>query len=210
MNSFLFFNFSFSFTLNFMEKEPEEDKIPEKEISEDRPLECTECKKPIAVRYTEVIGDVITHTIMCADCPQLQRRLHGIAPGEGSEVGKAGLCCGSCGTTLDSIRMGNPVGCAECYTVFEDVILSELLATHRIPPRITPTKRAAPIHIGRAPGEMKELNPALKLLALNEALTETLRREDYEQAAWLRDQIKALETEGKIANKKEKKGNGQK
>lgn len=194
-----------------MDEEPKEDKIPEKEISEDRPLECTECKKPIAVRYTEVIGDVITHTIMCADCPQLQRRLHGIASGEstGEKLGAKSLSCGNCGTTLDSIKMGNPVGCSECYIVFEDVILAELLATHRISSRITPTKKSVPIHIGRAPGEIKEINPALKLLALNEALTETLRREDYEQAAWLRDQIKALENvEGK--QNKEKKGNGKK
>jgi protein arginine kinase activator len=27
---------------------------------------------------------------------------------------------------------------------------------------------------------------------LNEALNETLKKEDYEQAAWLRDQIKAI------------------
>ena len=36
----------------------------------------------------------------------------------------------------------------------------------------------------------------MQLVALHQALHETLSREDYEQAAWLRDQIKAL-TEGK-------------
>ncbi len=164
-----------------------------REPSEDRPLECSECKKPIAVRYTEVIGNSITHTIMCADCPQLQHRLHGIpAAQQGGPAGATGLCCGNCGTTLDAVRMGNPLGCSDCYEVFEDVLLAELLATNKISARITSGKKSIPIHIGRAPGESKEMSPSLRLLALNEALNETLRKEDYEQAAWLRDQIKAL------------------
>ena len=53
-------------------------------------------------------------------------------------------------------------------------------------------KKSHPIHIGRAPGESLAISPSSRLLALNEALKETLNREDYEQAAWLRDQIKAL------------------
>lgn len=177
-----------------MTKNPE-DFFPEDE----RPLECSECKKPIAVRYTEIVGDSITHTIMCVDCPQLQRRLHGIPASTiaGEQKLAAGLCCGNCGTTLDAVRMGNPVGCNECYEVFEDILLSEMTAAHKIPPRITPTKKTSPIHIGRSPGEIKEISSTLRLVALNEALNETLRKEDYEQAAWLRDQIKALTDETK-------------
>ena len=49
-----------------------------------------------------------------------------------------------------------------------------------------------PLHIGRAPGEVVEINPTLRLIALNEALDETLIREEYEQAAVLRDQITAF------------------
>lgn len=176
-----------------MPEKPEEpnqdDKIP------DRPLECSECKKPIAVRYTEIIGTTITHTSMCADCPELQRRLHGVpasTPGTPQDETVTGLACGNCGTTLEALRVGNPLGCSLCYEVFDDILISEMLASGKIPTRIVPTKKSMPIHIGRAPGEIKEMNPSLRLLALNEALSETLKREDYEQAAWLRDQIKAL------------------
>lgn len=177
-----------------MTEKPEEnnnlEKIP------DRPLECSECKKPIAVRYTEIIGHTITRTSMCADCPELQRRLHGTsayrAGGMIQGDVSTGLACGNCGTTLEAIRVGNPLGCSVCYEVFDDVLLSEMLSAEKIPPRITQTKKSIPIHIGRAPGEIQEMNPSLRLLALNEALNETLKREDYEQAAWLRDQIKAL------------------
>lgn len=160
---------------------------------EERPLECSECKKAISVRYTEVIGNTITHTIMCAECPQLQHRLHGIpAAQQGGQAVGAGLCCGTCGTTLDAVRMSSPLGCRDCYDVFEDVLLSEMLDANKISARITTAKKSIPVHIGRSPGEAKEISPSLRLLALNEALNETLRQENYEQAAWLRDQIKAL------------------
>lgn len=160
----------------------------------DRPLECSECRKPISVIYTEIVGGAITRTSMCADCPELHRRLYGAPvhhPGETLES-TTGLACGNCGTTLESLRVGIPLGCSVCYEVFDDVLIGEMLASEKIPPRITTVKKSIPIHIGRAPGESQEMNPSLRLLALNEALNETLKKEDYEQAAWLRDQIKAL------------------
>lgn len=165
----------------------------------DRHLECGECKKPIAVHYTEVVGKQITCWGMCADCPMMQRHLFGTAPLSPVEVGATtGLACGNCGTTFDSVRMGAPLGCSTCYQVFDEVILAEILAAKKVPPRILAARKSTPIHIGRAPGELGEINPAARLLVLNEALSETLKSEDYEQAAWLRDQIKALtETEEK-------------
>lgn len=180
---------------------PSEDKLP------DRPLECTECKKPIAVWYTEIVGHNIAHTCMCADCPVLERKLRGAPHTEfvpGQVEGAASLACGNCGTTLDAIRVGTPLGCIMCYEVFDDVLIQEMLAAKKIPPRIASAKKSIPVHIGRAPGEIKEISPSLRLLALNEALSEMLKKEDYEQAAWLRDQIKAL-TEKKPAQKERKK-----
>ncbi len=164
-----------------------------KSRSEDRPLECSECKKPISVRYTEVVGHTIVHTVMCADCPHLEHRLHGIPAHEKPEnQAAAGLACGNCGTTLQSVKMGSYLGCADCYEVFGDVLLGEFVAMCKIPARLASTKKSTPIHIGRASGEVKEMTPSVRLLALNEALSETLQREDYEQAAWLRDQINEI------------------
>lgn len=161
----------------------------------DRPYECGECKKPIKVIYTEIIGNEITRTSMCADCPELQKRLHGMSyQTAGSHINEpgAGLACGNCGTTLAAVRMGIPMGCNVCYEIFGDIILGEIQVAKRIPAWINLTKKSQPIHIGRVPGESQEINPSMRLLALNEALSETLKREDYEQAALLRDQIKAL------------------
>jgi protein arginine kinase activator len=164
----------------------------------DRPLECSECKKQIAVRYVEIVGQTMTQTSMCADCPELQKRLHGTHPKElvaaQMAVG-AELQCGNCGTTLEDVRHGHRLGCAECYNVFGDVLLMEMKAAKRLSPRLFPTKKIGPIHIGRSPGEGLTINLSTRLVALNEALKETLKREDYEQAALLRDQIKALTEE---------------
>lgn len=174
----------------------------------ERPLECSECRKTITIYYTELVGDQMTHTCMCSDCPEYKRRIFGgshlLHAGSALEGGAA-LACGNCGTTLEAVKMGTLLGCSSCYEFFGEAILLELQQTNKIPQRITELKKTSPIHIGRAPGEIQEINPSLRLLALNEALSETLQREDYEQAAWLRDQIKEL-TENEKGRRKN--GNG--
>lgn len=177
------------------EKKPDPEEHSIEELA-DRPLECTECRKAIAVWYTEIVGNTTTETCMCQECPELQRHLQGIGSDStetccNSETA-AGLCCGECGTTLAGIRMGHPMGCPQCYEVFEDVVLQELRSSHKLPASLMQRQSSSILHIGHKPGQATELSPSLQLIALNEALKETLGKEDYEQAAWLRDQIKDL------------------
>ncbi|MBS0622850.1 MAG: hypothetical protein JSR80_07850 [Verrucomicrobia bacterium] len=160
---------------------------------EERPLECSECKKSIAVHYTTVVGGKLVETDMCSSCPVLQRKLHGVKNTEPT-TGKSttGLACGSCGTTLEALQTGSPVGCAECYNVFADVIFFEMNSNKRLSKRSGARPKSGPLHIGRAPGEIPKVSPSIKLVALDEALEATIKGEDYEGAAWLRDQIKAV------------------
>lgn len=161
----------------------------------ERPLDCCECKKKIAICYTEIQGDSCVETSMCADCPELQRRLRGslsdLPVATSSDIA-SGLACGSCETTLEGIKRGHPLGCSECYLVFEDMIQQELEASGKVPAKWLPLKKGAALYMGKIPGEQLIISPSSRLLALNEALKETLNREDYEQAALLRDQIKAI------------------
>lgn len=187
--------------------EDEEENLP------DRPLECSDCKKPIANQYTEIIGSSITHTCMCSDCPVLERRLFGLrAEGAGDyrTEGGTGLACGSCGTTLEALRVGTALGCSSCYEVFEEMIITELFNIDKIPPRLANAKKSDSLHIGRIPGQTQEISSSMRLLALNEALNETIQREDYEQAAWLRDQIKALTDDQKIEPKDDQQSDKEK
>lgn len=173
-----------------MTNEAENNHTPE------RPLECGECRKPIKVKYTEVTDEGISHLVTCIDCPLLVKKLSGNRETEDLEQTRegAGLCCGSCGLTLEALRTGSKLGCAECYEVFDMPILQELIKADKIPEKLRDAalKSAPNLHKGHAPGEVKEVSPSIRLLALNEALNEMLSREDYEQAAWLRDQIKEL------------------
>lgn len=166
--------------------------MPMEELPE-RHIECSECKKPIHTIYTEAIGKTIYRLGMCRDCPILKQKLHGLQTPTGSDEKIAsGLCCGSCQTSVDEVTMGSALGCSLCYEVFDDTIHQEILLQERLPQTGRRMKRPAAIHIGRRPGQHSEVNPATKLHSLHQALHETLAKEDYEAAAWLRDQIKAL------------------
>lgn len=184
-----------------------ENKPPKKKP--DRPLECSECKRAIKVVYTEIVGDLMTQTSMCAECPELQKRLKGVAhefKSSNQEEFSAEVVCGNCGTTLEAVKMGSSLGCSNCYTIFGDVLLVELKERNHLPQRLKVTGKSAPIHIGRIPGETLKITPSIRLLALNEALNETLKKEDYEQAAILRDQIRELnESETNHDAKKQRK-----
>jgi protein arginine kinase activator len=161
----------------------------------ERHFECSGCKKPVSHVYTEIIGKMTYRIGMCSDCPVLRKKLYGNAATVIEGVKDAELVCGNCGTTIDEIKMGAPLGCAGCYEVFQETIVTELTTTDRLAQTVLGVNRSEPLHLGRLPKEDIEVNPALKLLSLHQALHETLSREDYEQAAWLRDQIKALTQE---------------
>jgi protein arginine kinase activator len=60
-----------------------------------------------------------------------------------------------------------------------------------------------PLHIGKIPQGEVEASPSMKLLALNEALSETLKKENYEQAALLRDKIRELQEKNPELKKEE-------
>lgn len=164
----------------------------------ERPVECGHCKRPIKVIYKEIVGGGTTATEMCVECPILQKKLHGEAVVEikGEKVKKeTGLCCGSCRTSLEAIQTGDLLGCPECYAVFSDLLFSELASANALPLQTrkkAEKKKGAPLHVGKTPTTPVAFPRSSQLTELNEALNDALRKENYEQAAWIRDQIKAL------------------
>ena len=119
----------------------------------------------------------------------------------------ASLVCGGCGLTLDEVKMGSPLGCPLCYEIFGDEVVHELVQLERLPPKFGHQKKGESLHVGRSPGQQQQIDPSLKLLSLQQALHETLGREDYEQAALLRDQIREIEEKSK--GPEEKKNGGE-
>jgi protein arginine kinase activator len=170
----------------------------------EKPDECAgQCRRPATVVYQEIIRDVITCTEMCSECPVLQARLYGtssLASGKQIIEKEAGVCCGRCGTTLLSVRTGGLVGCSECYNVFNDTLIQELVSERKVPNRMQKMKentKKQGFHTGKTPDKAVELTSMNQIVGLNEALKEALKKENYEQAAWLRDQIKVLTEKGR-------------
>jgi protein arginine kinase activator len=159
----------------------------------DRPIECHQCKKPACVTYKEIVAESTICSEMCADCPVLQGKLHGDLSNPQRQEKE--WYCGHCNTSFASVKMGECLGCTECYSVFGDFLIGELISTEEVPPSLQkkgPSKRLQAIHIGKSPDAAADLAPSSQLTSLNEALNDALKGENYEQAAWLRDQIRAL------------------
>ncbi len=164
---------------------------------EERPIECTSCKRKASITYKEMAEGKMACMRVCSECPILRKKLgsptEDIHAVEYEET--LSILCNSCHTSFQSLLMGQPLGCPKCYTSFEDVLVQELIETNAIPiePGSTMTRKQMSLHLGRAP-EHKEINSGIstKLDSLNVALTEALALEHYERAANLRDQIKTI------------------
>lgn len=159
------------------------------EKNRERPLDCSTCIRKLCTKYTEVgYGKVQSEHYMCKECPILAELLSKPTLLKEHES-LAQLSCGTCKTSLLEIKHGGALGCRECYDVFETHITSQLKEEQRLQ---TMLEQTATFHLGHKPGEFKEFGESQKLFALNETLNEMIHREDYEQAASIRDKIKEL------------------
>ena len=160
----------------------------------ERPLECSQCKRSTDVIYSEMVEDTVTTTEMCRDCPVLKLKLQGKTPHKEASKKEDELCCSNCHTSLESILMGGPLGCKKCYAIFQDTLIDQLLETQLISPRLkpSPTSPVPTLHIGKSPHFNEKTQNTSRVRDLNESLNEALSGENYEEAAWLRDQINAI------------------
>ena len=87
--------------------------------------------------------------------------------------------CPNCGITLEEIRKTGKLGCPKDYDVFRDYFTEVLtIIQHRLENK------------GKRPSNADSV---IKLQRLNSQLRIAIRREDFETAATLRDQIIAEE-----------------
>ncbi|PCI92954.1 hypothetical protein COB11_06230 [Candidatus Aerophobetes bacterium] len=164
----------------------------------DRPLECSHCKKTITTIYKEIERGVMNCSEMCEECPFLKKKLHGEDSSNHiasfSEKGN-GLCCEKCSTSYETFSLDGTLGCPECYSIFSDLITKKLKTEGLIPDKmqnILNKNEHIHLHLGKGPNEHLNSTISTQVTDLNEALNDALQRENYEQAAELRDQIKQL------------------
>ena len=83
--------------------------------------------------------------------------------------------CATCGITIQEIANTNRIGCPDCYNHFKEELKPFIMNYHK-----------SLQHIGKSP---KKINTG----DLKKALEDAIKKEDYELAAKLRDEIKNLE-----------------
>jgi len=111
----------------------------------------------------------------------------------------AGAVCPSCGATLAELMHEGRVGCAACYRTFKTQLAPSIRAMHGNATHMgrTPAKKAeAPTDTAaatEATAPTEKHAPTDRLEALRQSLQEAIAREDFEKAAALRDEIRALQ-----------------
>ena len=165
-------------------------------MEEQRPIECSSCKKKTTITYREMQERKIKTSKHCVDCPLLKDKIisSGKEEAHTSDIEK-NVICPSCKTNLYQVMTGSSFGCKQCYEIFEDFLTHELAKAGALPQMTNSklqTQPRTPFHLGNIPSRIKSPELSDKLRSLNSALREALAIENYERAANLRDQIKDL------------------
>ena len=94
--------------------------------------------------------------------------------------------CQGCGATWQKLRERGKAFCPQCYEAFREELQPTLRQLHG---NVT--------HVGRAPAEETAKNEKRnRLSALKAALEEAVKSENFEEAAKLRDEIRAMSEKG--------------
>ena len=91
--------------------------------------------------------------------------------------------CPVCSKTLDDLKRTGNAGCPECYKEFKKYIYSFLK-----------TNAGSAEHKGKYPGRINIFSQKMKRINnLQSLLNQAVKKEDFEEAAYLRDKIKLME-----------------
>lgn len=94
--------------------------------------------------------------------------------------------CEKCGSSFDEIVRSGKVGCADCYRTFYDKLLPSIQRIHG------KIKHSGKVSTA-TPAEPKIETTEEKIKKLKAAMNDAVAKQDFESAAKIRDEIKALE-----------------
>lgn len=165
---------------------------------------CDRCKQRTAtVHFTKIINGEKFEQHMCEECSKegqhfvfagdpgfsLNKFLANLLSYDTSLAGKEnGLPeerCENCGLSYSQFTQGGKLGCSQCYQVFKEKLDPLLRRIH-----------SSGLHKGKVPERTGgRLKVEKEVETLKKKLSNLVAREEYEQAAEIRDQIKELEKE---------------
>lgn len=159
-------------------------------------MKCQLCNKPATVHFTKVINKKVTELHLCQSCAAQQQipslgelSLSAILQSMiGQHVGAeteelSRLTCPTCGVKYMEFRRDGRLGCPADYAVFRRGLEPILVRVHR-----------AVRHAGKVPRRRRPSAIETELLELRQQLRRAIAHEAFEEAAQLRDLIRAKET----------------
>jgi protein arginine kinase activator len=112
-------------------------------------------------------------------------KLFGLLEDRRPEESEPPRVCDQCGMSYQSFRRGGRLGCSHDYQEFAELLVPLLRRVHG-------NER----HVGKTPKRIgRDLARRRYISQLRSDMKAAVAREDYEQAARLRDEIKEIETE---------------
>lgn len=186
-------------------------------------MKCDKCHKKATVHLTEIVDSKVMEMHLCEECAREQsahmEQQFGLADllagltdfgKQVPEVQKAGVTCPVCGLTYEDFRKFGRFGCADCYVAFKAQLKTLLKKIHGSSVHLGKKPMViVPIEEGRASsvvvGEKPTVKVAVKTVpvpvvdtpdTLRQAMHQAIEREDFEEAARLRDRIRDMEEGG--------------
>lgn len=170
---------------------------------------CDICKKKKAnVHLTEIINDEVTELHLCDECAkskgtQMQQHfsiadlLSGLVDFPSDRTARkqhVKLKCGSCGMEYADFKKLGRFGCSKCYGAFKRALYPLLKSIHGSTRHAGKEPQKAAPRISRQQLSRAEERPSAdELKGLKARLAEAVKREEFEEAAVLRDRIRAIE-----------------
>lgn len=154
---------------------------------------CEECNKNVAtVVITVMTGNETTTRHLCQEC--VEKLESNIAQGDMSsflssllsilshQPREEALKCSACGLTYAEFQNSGKLGCAHCYEQFSQQLKPLLIRVH-----------GRSQHAGRVPhNQIRARELAESIASLKAKMEEAVSLEHFEEAASIRDEIRAL------------------
>lgn len=164
-------------------------------------MNCEACGvRTATVRYAEVVDGAVSTWNLCEECARergvggsltslaapLVNILMGLLDGAAeSGGGTSGRTCPSCGLSYGEFRSSGRLGCASCYEAFAEDLRPLVRRIH-----------GSTEHRGAVPSGLEDGHVRRRELSkLESQLEVSVRKEEYERAAELRDLIRSRQKE---------------
>jgi len=163
-------------------------------------VKCDHCGEDAVVHFTQITGGEMKTMHLCEPCAadkglesspsatpasfQLSNLLAQMGGGKSGTISSAQGTCGFCGLDLEDFREVGRFGCPHCYTSFETGVRGLLRRLH-----------GSTQHVGKVylPGDPTASDRRARRESLSKRLDRAVEGEDFERAAEIRDEIKALD-----------------